>query len=82
VIFFGRLSDVAGIHERSMPDFDGSIEPEELIELLSAGAPDLAEALRAPAIRICINLEILPRSERVLVSKGDEVAFLPPMSGG
>ncbi len=81
-MFFGRLSDAAGTKERPMPQFEGSIGADQLIELIATGSPGLAEMLRAPSVRICVNLVIQPRSGQVLVNAGDEIAFLPPMSGG
>jgi len=82
ILFFGRLSDVAGRSEAPMPAFEGVVEVDELIELLAKGAPVLANVLRAPEIRVCVNLEILARGQSAFITSRDEVAFLPPMSGG
>lgn len=82
VLFFGRLSDVAGRMEMPMPWFAEAIKLDTLIELVADGAPHLEQALRAPEIRVCVNLDILAKGQTAFVSPGDEVAFLPPMSGG
>ncbi len=41
---------------------------------------DAAEALLAPNVRIAVNREFVGR--RAAVSDGDEVAFMPPITGG
>lgn len=82
VLYFGRLSDAAGGMEAPMPAFEGAVNAEALIDLLDAATPGLAAALRAPEVRICVNLVIQPKQARIDIHPGDEVAFLPPMSGG
>ena len=76
LVFLGRLRDLAGAAERSV-----EAAPGETVEaLLERLEPDLAAALRSPKVRIAIGgaLGGLGRG----VSDGDEIAFLPPVSGG
>ena len=72
----GRLRDVAGWRERDM-----EVPPSTtaLIALLAA-EPALGEALGGKGVQIAVNKTIV-RGDHPLVA-GDEVAFLPPMSGG
>ncbi len=80
ILFFGRLADFAGARERAFA-VDAPISIAALTEELSAGAPELGAALAAPSVRVAINQTIV-RGRDALVSAGDEIAFLPPVSGG
>ncbi|MEZ5946713.1 MAG: MoaD/ThiS family protein [Hyphomonas sp.] len=82
LLFFGKLADLSGTAEWPMPAFDGTLDRAALIARIAGTAPDLAGALAAPTVRLCINQEILAPGDAVAISPGDEVAFLPPMSGG
>ena len=78
VLLFGKLRDVAGWRERAV-----SPAPASLVALrafLALDDPDLAAALSGPGIQAVVNRQIV-RGDHPLVA-GDEVAFLPPMSGG
>ncbi|HEY5105388.1 MAG TPA: MoaD/ThiS family protein [Caulobacteraceae bacterium] len=76
VLLFGRLSDIAGWHERPFE----AASLSSLKRLIADQAPDLATALDAPGVQTAVD-QIVVRGEAVL-SEGAEVAFLPPMSGG
>lgn len=72
VLFLGRLQDVAGAGERMVEYHD---DVAALIESFEAG---LAEALRSDKMRVAVNGAF----GATALSDGDEVAFLPPVSGG
>jgi len=74
--FLGRLEDVAGASERLVP-----LAPT-LDAVFAALDPALAEALRAPRIRIAVNGALVSDAAAVLLGDSDEIAFLPPVSGG
>ncbi|HPE46782.1 MAG TPA: MoaD/ThiS family protein [Hyphomonas sp.] len=82
ILFFGKLSDLSGDSEWPMPEFAGTMDEGEFIELISGGKPELSSALKQPSVRVCVNQAIVPASERAVITSADEVAFLPPMSGG
>lgn len=75
LVFLGRLADVAGGSERA-------VAPGMLDAILAALPPDLAVALLDDKVRIARNGELLTNPGRVMVEPGDEIAFLPPVSGG
>jgi molybdopterin synthase sulfur carrier subunit len=76
LVFLGRLEDAAGAAERKV-DTVTSIEA-----VLCALDPELAAALRADKVKLAVNgLLVRDRDEPVL-KDGDELAFLPPVSGG
>lgn len=72
ILYFGRLRDgaPAGPVPPGIRDTDG------LRAWLGRGRPELLHA----SIRIAVNDEIVPGNRPL--DQGDEVAFLPPMSGG
>ncbi len=79
LLFFGRLGDLAGETERSM----GLSEPQAIADLIGIiGQSDdlLGSALAEPRIRYAINGAIVDAD--ALVEDEDELAFLPPVSGG
>lgn len=79
LLFFGRLGDFAGGVERQL----GLSEPHsvnDLIGILSQTDRLLASALDEDRIRYAINGVIVDGD--ALVEDDDELAFLPPVSGG
>ena len=77
VVMLGRLRDLAGWRERDM-EIPETIDA--LVAALSRPDPALGEALRSGRVQIAVN-KIVVRGDHPL-SAQDEVAFLPPMSGG
>ncbi|WP_068075540.1 MoaD/ThiS family protein [Novosphingobium lentum] len=78
VLFLGRLEQAAGAPERAL-DVAAPLELSRLIEGLD---PALREAVSAPSIRVALNGVLLSDPYGAMVGPGDEVAFLPPVSGG
>jgi molybdopterin synthase sulfur carrier subunit len=75
LVFLGRLADVAGAGEMT-------VAPGPLDQVLAALEPALAVALLDERVRIAINGELLPEPTAIVLADGDELAFLPPVSGG
>ena len=76
LVFLGRLQDLAGAAERTV-EADGAATVAGLVAALEA---ELAQALRSPKVRVAVNGELAGPDRAV--ADGDEVAFLPPVSGG
>ena len=76
VLMLGRLRDVAGWRER---EIEAPASTYALIELLAADV-ELGAALRGKGVQVAIN-KALVRGDHPLAAT-DEIAFLPPMSGG
>lgn len=76
LVFLGRLEDLAGGSEREVPAV------ASLDAVLAGLEPDLATALRADRIRLAVNGTLVTDREAVTLADGDEIAFLPPVSGG
>lgn len=78
VLMLGRLRDVAGWRERTLDTPPATLSA--LRALLSAEDPVLGEALAGKGVQAAVN-KALVRADAAL-APGDEIAFLPPMSGG
>jgi molybdopterin synthase sulfur carrier subunit len=72
ILFFGRLRD--GPPAGPVPS--GISDVEALRAWLGRSRPELLD----PSIRVAVNDEMLPGNRPL--AEGDEVAFLPRMSGG
>lgn len=80
VVLLGKLADLAEAATIAVPlplsvplDWEG---------LKAALPPALAEALEDPRTRVAINGALLPNKTRLQAGAGDEIALLPPVSGG
>ncbi|MEJ2411243.1 MAG: MoaD/ThiS family protein [Novosphingobium sp.] len=76
LVFLGRLEDAAGGGSRTVP-LVPSIDA--LLDGLESG---LASALRGPRVKLAVNGAVLRDGEAPVLRDGDEIAFLPPVSGG
>jgi len=77
VLFFGQLKDIVGVAQEDTELSEGS-RVEDLFERYGRRFPKLAEF--RPSIAASVNQEYA--GWRAPLASGDEVAFLPPVSGG
>jgi molybdopterin synthase catalytic subunit len=77
VLFFGQLKEIVGLAQDEAELSDGA-RVEDLFERYGRRFPKLAEF--RPSVAASVNQEYA--GWRALLSAGDEVAFLPPVSGG
>src|SRR6266849_1645788 len=77
VLFFGRLKDIVGKAEEQT-DLSEGARVEDLFERYGRTYPELAR-FRASVVA-SVNQEFA--EWRAPLATGDEVAFLPPVSGG
>ena len=80
VLLFGRLKDAFGASSIEMPEGVGTAA--ELRAMLAHLNPDLADMLRAKTVRIAVNQEMVTDEAGTRISAADEIALLPPLSGG
>jgi sulfur-carrier protein len=76
LVFLGRLEDAAGTAERKVP-LVATIE-----EVFAGLEPELVAALRADRVKLAVNGVLLRDLDAPVLRDGDELAFLPPVSGG
>ncbi len=76
VLFLGPLQDMAGATER---DFPAPLDWNGLLDFVEAG---LAEELRSERVHVACRGEVLADKAELAAQDGDEVALLPPVSGG
>ena len=77
VRLFARLADLVGARETEVEIGEG-LTAADVLALLIRQHPDL-EGLEA-AVRFAVNAEYVPGTHPV--RDGDEVALIPPVSGG
>jgi molybdopterin converting factor subunit 1 len=77
VLFFGQLKEIVGLAQEDVELSEGA-RVEDLYERYGRRFPKLAEF--RPAVAASLNQEYA--EWRAPLAAGDEVAFLPPVSGG
>jgi len=77
LLYFAVMRDLFGCPEETLPLAPGT-SISELAEILSLRVPGLRGHL--PSLAWGVNFEFAERSRRL--KDGDEVALLPPVSGG
>lgn len=75
LVFLGRLADLAGTAEQMT-------EAGSLVEVLATLAPELTLGLCDERVRMALNGQLIARDAVPELHNGDELAFLPPVSGG
>lgn len=75
LVFLGRLADAAGCSELEVPL--GSLEA-----ILGSLPHPLAVALLDDRVKLALNGELVTGQGGIVLADGDELAFLPPVSGG
>ncbi|MEQ8177377.1 MAG: molybdopterin converting factor subunit 1 [Amphiplicatus sp.] len=79
LLFFGALGDAMG-RERALALPDGVATADALIAYLCASDPVFADAFRRTKVKLAVNESIV--DPEAPIGDGDEIAFLPPFSGG
>ncbi|MCK9563108.1 MAG: MoaD/ThiS family protein [Bacteroidales bacterium] len=80
ILFFGPLGDVAGCERIDMPFEPGLSTIADLRDRLGRDNAPLARALAEPQVMVALNQQLVDWDCNV--RQGDEIAFLPPVTGG
>lgn len=75
LFFLGRLEDLAGGPSRE-------VAPGALEAVLAGLEVALAVALLDERVRLALNGTLVSERGGIMLASGDELAFLPPVSGG
>ena len=76
VLFLGPLRDLAGEASRELP------APLDWAGLLEAVGPEVADQLQQERVNVACAGKVLADKTTLSAQDGDEVALLPPVSGG
>ena len=76
LVFLGKLADLAGAPDKDVPG------PLDWRGLLDALPGPLGEAAKGEKVKLALNGAVLGDKSLLAASDGDEVALLPPVSGG
>ena len=77
--YFASLKSIAEKEEDNL-DIERPISIDELSDIISKTAPKMGAVIREKKVMISVNQEMA--SADTIIRDGDEVAFLPPFSGG
>lgn len=77
--YFASLKSIAEKEEDHL-DIEKPITIDQLSDIISETAPKMGEIIRDKKVMISVNQEMA--SAETIIHDGDEVAFLPPFSGG
>lgn len=80
VCFFGKLKDAAGAAQRVIDLPASPIAISEVIEVIAGDDARLAGVLRSSHVRVIVDHVIIRSDEKITAA--EEIAFLPPVSGG
>jgi molybdopterin converting factor subunit 1 len=81
VRFFARLREALGRERVSLPLEAPGLTVEGLLLALDAEIPGARAQLTVPGIRLAVN-QAFVENEAFVLNPGDEIAFLPPVTGG
>ena len=79
VKYFASLRQIAGKEEETF-DLSGETTLKQLAEIIAATQPQIGEMVKEKKLAISVNHDIVPLD--TVVHDGDEIALLPPFSGG
>ncbi len=79
VKYFASLKQIAG-REEDQFDLSGETTVQQFGDIIAQTQPQIGEMVREKKIAIAVNQDVVPLD--TLVHDGDEVALLPPFSGG
>lgn len=82
LVFLGRLEELAGRGDADLA-FDAPLGWADLAARLSEDyAPALAELVAGTRVKVALNGALVADRHALVLGDGDEIAFLPPVSGG
>jgi sulfur-carrier protein len=78
ILLFGKLGDRVGREIEIEHNFGCTVA--QLRATLASRYPDAASELASSRVRVCVDQEIVHEEHRLI--PGQEIAFIPPLSGG
>lgn len=83
IVYLGKLADVAGKSHSEFVSSSGDLDWPDILALLDDHVcQGLADAVRDERVKVALNGAVLTDREGLVARHGDEIALLPPVSGG
>jgi molybdopterin synthase sulfur carrier subunit len=76
LVFLGKLADLAGTSERDVAG------PLDWFGLLGELDVLMSDTVKSDKVKLAVNGQVLAKKTALKAGGGDEIAFLPPVSGG
>jgi len=80
ILFFGSLGDCVDQTEFSLELTENTKTAKDVFDAIAEKNPKLSDAKKSTPIKVALNQKIAEWGSPV--SNGDELAFLPPVTGG
>jgi molybdopterin converting factor subunit 1 len=77
ILYFARVKDITGVKKETM-ELPLNTSIKKLLAKISLSYPDIESILNV--VKISVNYKIIDMN--TILKDGDEVALLPPVSGG
>ena len=80
VLFFAKSRELAGLNQTCLQVPSGRLNGAELLNFVIRSFPSLASL--KDNLLLSVNQEYLERDQSIIVSGEEEIAVIPPISGG
>ena len=80
ILFFGSLSDCVDQTEFNFELTENTKTAQDVFDAIAIEHPELIDAKKSTPINVALNQKMAEWASPV--SDGDELAFLPPVTGG
>lgn len=82
LVFLGRLEDIAGRPSQDIVA-DAALDWNDVLAWLgNRCSADLVDLVQGDRVRVALNGALIADKGALMLTDGDELAFLPPVSGG
>ena len=82
IIYLGKLADAAGSGGSTLDVHGGPIDWHYLVDALEQVAAGLGAMMSDERVKVAVNGRVLTDKTALVANAGDEIALLPPVSGG
>eukprot|EP00659_Diplonema_papillatum_P009153 gene9153-14196_t len=78
---FAAARELSGVSETTMK-VPSSCDTEALLAMVVKQYPKLSSLVEQLPTVLAVNKNMMPLGEKVVLKEGDEIAVIPPISGG
>lgn len=82
LVFLGKLADLAGRGESTLGSSAPLDWPDVRAWIEDMHGEAIADEIASARVKVAVNGKLLGDKQALQVWKDDEIAFLPPVSGG